>query len=232
MFIICHRFYICLIISHTDTSLNIYAINTYITLTHTITLHHRCSIWCDHWCISRDRSSQGYRHKSRTEGGRSKYFHGDKSCQWKVRVRICDRKQVSAVVSTLYYYQYCWTAFRRRLIVASGEPFHFILYVKWTSSLCLPPNSDPFTLTLTKSPPFPFLFFHHSHRSVSHSMHYKQKGIPGLFWKELFPGQTALYVFNDPLKPHKLLVHAGHSILSQKRLVMNLFVFLTHRGEL
>ena len=49
-------------------------------------------------------------------------------------------------------------------------------------------------------------------------MHYKQKNIPGLFWKELLPGQIALYVFNDPLKPHKLLVHAGKSILSQKRL--------------
>jgi hypothetical protein len=48
-------------------------------------------------------------------------------------------------------------------------------------------------------------------------MHYKQKGIPGLAWKELLPGQTALYVFDDPLKAHKLLLHAGMSILTQKR---------------
>ena len=54
-------------------------------------------------------------------------------------------------------------------------------------------------------------------RSVSHTMHYKQKGISGLSWKELPPGQTTLYVFDDPLKPRKLLLHCGHSILNPKR---------------
>jgi hypothetical protein len=48
-------------------------------------------------------------------------------------------------------------------------------------------------------------------------MYYKQKGIPGLAWHVLSPGQTALYVFDDPLKAHKLLLHAGVSILTHKR---------------
>ena len=82
-----------------------------------------------------------------------------------------------------------------------------------------PTKHTPSSFSLSPRTPPPRTHTHtHTHiRSVSHTMHFKQKGISGLSWKELPPGQTTLYVFDDPLKPRKLLLHCGHSILNPKR---------------
>eukprot|EP00981_Chlorochromonas_danica_P005995 scaffold1244_cov162-Ochromonas_danica.AAC.31 len=50
-------------------------------------------------------------------------------------------------------------------------------------------------------------------RSVCYCIHYKQKGIPGSSWKTLNPGQSCAYVWQDPFKPHKLLMHVGQNLL-------------------
>ena len=52
--------------------------------------------------------------------------------------------------------------------------------------------------------------------SVSHVIHYKQKGVPGNNWCSLAPGQSVSYIWEDPFKPHKLLLKAGRNILSPK----------------
>ena len=88
------------------------------------------------------------------------------------------------------------------------------------------PNSFLHTHTHTLTHPHTHPAPPPSTRSVSHTMHFKQKGISGLSWKELPPGQTTLYVFDDPLKPRKLLLHCGHSILNPKRWEMHDYSFL------
>lgn len=50
-------------------------------------------------------------------------------------------------------------------------------------------------------------------RSVCYKLHYKQKGISGNFWLTLSPGQIRPYIWEDPFKPHKLLVHVGDNVL-------------------
>lgn len=50
-------------------------------------------------------------------------------------------------------------------------------------------------------------------KSVCHMIHYKQKGISGNVWRSLNPGQSCVYVWEDPFKPHKLLVLTGDNIL-------------------
>ncbi len=50
-------------------------------------------------------------------------------------------------------------------------------------------------------------------KSVCHLLHYKQKGVVGNSWRTLNPGQSCVYVWEDPFKPHKLLVLAGDNIL-------------------
>ena len=51
-------------------------------------------------------------------------------------------------------------------------------------------------------------------KSVCYKLYYKQKGIVGNSWMVLNPGQSRSYVWEDPFKPHKLLVHSGANILS------------------
>jgi hypothetical protein len=53
-------------------------------------------------------------------------------------------------------------------------------------------------------------------KSVCYNLYYKQKGIPGNSWQMLYPGQSRSYVWEDPFKPHKLLVHTGDNVLSPK----------------
>lgn len=50
-------------------------------------------------------------------------------------------------------------------------------------------------------------------KSICYRIHYKQKGIPGSSWSTLNPGQSCAYIWQDPFKPHKLLVHVGDNIL-------------------
>lgn len=52
--------------------------------------------------------------------------------------------------------------------------------------------------------------------SVSHVIHYKQKGVTGNNWCSLVPGQSLSYIWEDPFKPHKLLLKAGRNMLSPK----------------
>ncbi len=51
-------------------------------------------------------------------------------------------------------------------------------------------------------------------RSGCFCLFYKQKGIVGNSWATILPGETKPYVWEDPFKPHKLLVHVGDNILS------------------
>lgn len=51
-------------------------------------------------------------------------------------------------------------------------------------------------------------------KSVCYKLYYKQKGIVGNSWYMLNPGQSRSYVWEDPFKPHKLLVHSGDNVLS------------------
>ena len=51
-------------------------------------------------------------------------------------------------------------------------------------------------------------------KSVCYKLYYKQKGIVGNSWIMLNPGQSRSYVWEDPFKPHKLLVHSGDNVLS------------------
>jgi hypothetical protein len=51
-------------------------------------------------------------------------------------------------------------------------------------------------------------------KSVCYCLHYKQKGIVGNAWATIYPGETKPYIWEDPFKPHKLLVHVGENILS------------------
>lgn len=51
-------------------------------------------------------------------------------------------------------------------------------------------------------------------KSVCYKLYYKQKGIMGNSWYMLNPGQSRSYVWEDPFKPHKLLVHSGDNVLS------------------
>ncbi|RYH23330.1 hypothetical protein EON65_18010 [archaeon] len=50
-------------------------------------------------------------------------------------------------------------------------------------------------------------------RTVCYRIHYKQKGIAGSVWYTLNPGQSRPYIWQDPFKPHKLVVHVGDNIL-------------------
>ena len=127
---------------------------------------------------------------------------------------------------------FCCFSFFRCWMLGSGVCYYlFILMMlnQWISLTTTPISflTLSYTHTHTHShththilPPPP------STRSVSHTMHFKQKGISGLSWKELPPGQTTLYVFDDPLKPRKLLLHCGHSILNPKRWEMHDYSFL------
>jgi hypothetical protein len=51
-------------------------------------------------------------------------------------------------------------------------------------------------------------------KSVCYKLFYKQKGIAGNNWLMLNPGQSRSFVWEDPFKPHKLLVHTGDNVLS------------------
>jgi hypothetical protein len=48
--------------------------------------------------------------------------------------------------------------------------------------------------------------------SVSHIIYYKQKNVQGT-WSSLGPGHSASFIWDDPFKPHKLLVLAGRNIM-------------------
>ena len=49
--------------------------------------------------------------------------------------------------------------------------------------------------------------------SASHYIHYKQKGVTGNNWCSLAPGQQIPYIWEDPFRPHKLMVKAGRNVL-------------------
>lgn len=51
-------------------------------------------------------------------------------------------------------------------------------------------------------------------KSVCYRIHYKQRGIAGSSWNTLNPGESCSYVWEDPFKPHKLVVHVGENLLS------------------
>jgi hypothetical protein len=51
-------------------------------------------------------------------------------------------------------------------------------------------------------------------QSICYRIHFRQKGIPGAPWATLNPGQSCSFIWEDPFKPHKLLVHIGDNILS------------------
>jgi hypothetical protein len=50
-------------------------------------------------------------------------------------------------------------------------------------------------------------------KSPSHMLHYRQKGISSGRWASLGPGESATYIFEDPMKSHDLLVRTGRSLL-------------------
>eukprot|EP01038_Epipyxis_sp_PR26KG_P006870 gene6870-9407_t len=50
-------------------------------------------------------------------------------------------------------------------------------------------------------------------KSPCYLMHYKQRGIAGNQWMTLKPGQSTNYVWEDPFKPHKLIVFTGKNLL-------------------
>eukprot|EP00601_Ochromonadales_sp_CCMP2298_P019967 CAMPEP_0173319868 /NCGR_PEP_ID=MMETSP1143-20121109/28486_1 /TAXON_ID=483371 /ORGANISM="non described non described, Strain CCMP2298" /LENGTH=131 /DNA_ID=CAMNT_0014263341 /DNA_START=12 /DNA_END=404 /DNA_ORIENTATION=+ len=54
-------------------------------------------------------------------------------------------------------------------------------------------------------------------KSCCYKLFYKQKGIVGNKWRMLHPGQSRSYVWEDPFRPHKLLVHTGENVLSPMR---------------
>eukprot|EP01035_Chromulina_nebulosa_P017521 gene17521-23082_t len=49
--------------------------------------------------------------------------------------------------------------------------------------------------------------------SVSHLIYYKQKGITGNTWSCIAPGYSTSFIWEDPFKPHRLLVLAGRNVL-------------------
>jgi hypothetical protein len=56
--------------------------------------------------------------------------------------------------------------------------------------------------------------FRIENKSVSFYIHYKQKGLVGNSWASIPPGETRPFIWEDPFKPHKLLIHVGDNLLS------------------
>ena len=54
-------------------------------------------------------------------------------------------------------------------------------------------------------------------RSTSHVVTYKQKGVTGKRWQYLEPGSSAPFVWDDPFKPHRLMVRIGRCVLGYSR---------------
>jgi hypothetical protein len=51
-------------------------------------------------------------------------------------------------------------------------------------------------------------------RSMTHTIHYRQHGVSGYRWHSLEPCSSAPYVWDDPFKPHRLVVRVGNNLLS------------------
>lgn len=49
--------------------------------------------------------------------------------------------------------------------------------------------------------------------TVGYKLYYKQKGISGTSWSCIQPGQASSFIWEDPFKPHKLLMHVGENVL-------------------
>jgi hypothetical protein len=49
--------------------------------------------------------------------------------------------------------------------------------------------------------------------SSCYTLHFRQKGVGGSRWTCLDPGLSASYIWDDPMKPHRLLVRVGKNIL-------------------
>jgi hypothetical protein len=49
--------------------------------------------------------------------------------------------------------------------------------------------------------------------SSCYTLHFRQKGVGGTRWTCLDPGLSASYIWDDPMKPHRLLVRVGKNIL-------------------
>jgi hypothetical protein len=49
--------------------------------------------------------------------------------------------------------------------------------------------------------------------SCCHTLHFRQKGVSGSRWATLGPGQSTNYIWDDPLKPHRLLLRVGKNFL-------------------
>ena len=50
-------------------------------------------------------------------------------------------------------------------------------------------------------------------RSTNYTIHYRQKGITDGRWSSLEPGMSATYIWENPLKQHRLLLRMGSNIL-------------------
>ena len=53
-------------------------------------------------------------------------------------------------------------------------------------------------------------------QSLYYILAYKQKNVPGNRWRILGPGKIVNYIWDDPFKPHKLIVRIGNNILCPK----------------
>lgn len=49
--------------------------------------------------------------------------------------------------------------------------------------------------------------------SCCHTLHFRQKGVSGNRWATLDPGKSETYIWDDPLKPHRLLLRVGKNLL-------------------
>jgi hypothetical protein len=49
--------------------------------------------------------------------------------------------------------------------------------------------------------------------SCCHTIHFRQKGVSGSRWATLAPGHSTNYIWDDPLKPHRLLLRVGKNFL-------------------
>lgn len=68
-------------------------------------------------------------------------------------------------------------------------------------------------------------------RSVSHIIHYKQRGIRGGRWCTLYPGCSAFYIWEDPFKPHKLMLRTGRNVLYPSKSGSNSFSARNPTGD-